>query len=264
MNSNPLLLLAGAAALCALELSCSPASAANIITFDNNATGCGGSVLCSTNSGPLPTGTQGYVETGTTPFNLSTITQWFQIDTDGVSHLANQPVEPLGGAGSFLVKNDTGSTLTTFSLTLTDTFRSSTSSVTFCSGSSGPLCDNFQAGKGAAAPSGASEALSGPDFFSCTNGSAMGGFPCASTGGQAAANFEPDMVTFTWSGLNIASGATFDITFASWNNSAFAVPAPLIGRGLPVLLAFGGILFGVRLLERRKKRSPGHPAHSIA
>jgi hypothetical protein len=33
-----------------------------------------------------------------------------------------------------------------------------------------------------------------------------------------------------------------------------AVPAPLIGRGLPVLLAVGGMLFGAKLLERRGKR----------
>jgi hypothetical protein len=33
-----------------------------------------------------------------------------------------------------------------------------------------------------------------------------------------------------------------------------AVPAPLIGRGLPVLLAVGGALFGAKLLERRKTR----------
>jgi hypothetical protein len=33
------------------------------------------------------------------------------------------------------------------------------------------------------------------------------------------------------------------------------VPAPSIGRGLPVLLAVGGILFGAELLKRGKKRS---------
>ena len=35
-----------------------------------------------------------------------------------------------------------------------------------------------------------------------------------------------------------------------------AVPAPLIGRGLPVLLAVGGLLFGAKLLERIKKLRP--------
>jgi hypothetical protein len=33
------------------------------------------------------------------------------------------------------------------------------------------------------------------------------------------------------------------------------VPAPSIGRGLPVLLAVGGLLFGAKLLERGRRRS---------
>jgi hypothetical protein len=33
-----------------------------------------------------------------------------------------------------------------------------------------------------------------------------------------------------------------------------AVPAPLIGRGLPAVLAFAGVLFGAKLLERSGKR----------
>jgi hypothetical protein len=36
--------------------------------------------------------------------------------------------------------------------------------------------------------------------------------------------------------------------------AAVPVPAPLIGRGLPVLLAMGEILFGAKLLERGKRR----------
>ena len=178
------------------------ADAANIITFHNNPTSCGGSTLCSTN------GTLGYG--GTLPFNLSTIGSWFQITPDGISHLPGQPAEPNGGAGQFLVINDTGISITSFSLTLTDTFTSSTASVHACGSS---ICDNFQAGKGAGEPGSASEALSGPSFFSCTNGGAPG---CSSTGGQAAADFQPNTVTFSWSGLNaIAPGSTFDITFAS-------------------------------------------------
>jgi len=62
--------------------------------------------------------------TGTLPFNLSTINSWFQIDTDGVSHLAGQPVDPNGGAGHFRVINDTGHIVTSLSLTLTDMFTS--------------------------------------------------------------------------------------------------------------------------------------------
>jgi hypothetical protein len=33
-----------------------------------------------------------------------------------------------------------------------------------------------------------------------------------------------------------------------------AVPAPLIGRGLPVLIAVGGVFFGAKLVERRRNR----------
>jgi hypothetical protein len=38
-------------------------------------------------------------------------------------------------------------------------------------------------------------------------------------------------------------------------NQISAVPEPPIGRGLPVLLAVGGILFGTKMLERGTKRS---------
>src|SRR5215470_19670234 len=48
------------------------AHAANIITFDNNATACGGATLCSFN------GMLGY--TGTLPFDYSTLSSWFQIE----------------------------------------------------------------------------------------------------------------------------------------------------------------------------------------
>jgi hypothetical protein len=243
----------GAFALAAMTALTTPqARAANIITFDNNANSCGGSVICSTN------GTTGYLNNGTgQAFDLSTINSWFQIDVDGVNHLTatQTQAEPDGGAGAFLVKNDAGSTVTTFSLTLTDTFNSSTSSVTFCSGSSGPECDNFQANKGSAAPSGASEALSGPDFFSCTNGSAMNGFPCDSTAGEAAANFMPNSVTYTWSGLNILAGTSFDITFASWQgpqnaNDVFPTPVSTPEPGSLALLGFGLAAYG--FVRRRR------------
>jgi len=69
--------------------------------------------MCSTN------GTAGY--TGTKPFNVTTIDQWFQIDTTGTSLIPGQPVEPDPIAGQFLVVNNTGKTLTNFSLTLAET-----------------------------------------------------------------------------------------------------------------------------------------------
>jgi hypothetical protein len=48
--------------------------------------------------------------------------------------------------------------------------------------------------------------------------------------------------------------ATLDTTFTP------SVPAPPIGRGLPVLLAAGGILFGAKLWDRGKRRSSLGPA----
>jgi hypothetical protein len=165
-------ILVGISATAVLAVASMPqARAANIITFPSGDNSCGGAVMCSTTGGPLPVGTQGYVLSGNIPFNLSTINQWFQINPDGVtSLLPNQPAEPLKDSGNFFVINDTGVTITSFSLTIRDTFTSSTPSVTFCTGSSGPLCDNFQANKGPGEPGTATEALSGPDFFSCTNG----------------------------------------------------------------------------------------------
>lgn len=54
------------------------------------------------------------------------------------------------------------------------------------------------------------------------------------------------------------SGGLFKLSNVAGDTSTFtAVPAPLIGRGPPVLLAVGGVLFGAKLLERsRKGRSP--------
>ena len=51
-------------------------------------------------------------------------------------------------------------------------------------------------------------------------------------------------------------GLTFsgDDELSGVGTAGVAVPAPLIGRGLPVLLAVGGILFGAKLLERSKTR----------
>jgi hypothetical protein len=51
---------------------------------------------------------------------------------------------------------------------------------------------------------------------------------------------------------------TYEWTWGTGANQNFtleigAVPAPLIGRGLPVLLAVAGLLFGAKLLERGKR-----------
>lgn len=55
--------------------------------------------------------------------------------------------------------------------------------------------------------------------------------------------------TYTWSWGNGADADSFTLQIGP-----AAVPAPLIDRGLPVLLAVGGLLFGAKLLERCKRR----------
>jgi hypothetical protein len=65
----------------------------------------------------------------------------------------------------------------------------------------------------------------------------------------------------TFSSLGVRPG-TYEWTWGSGTHAdsftlqigAAAVPAPPIGRGLPVLLAVGGLLFGAKLLERGKRR----------
>ena len=227
------------------------ASAANIITFADKANSCGGAVMCSSN------GTTGYFNNGMgQAFDLSTINSWFQIDTSGTNKLATQTeAEPDGGAGGFLVINNTGMTVTTFSLTINDSFTSSTPSVHFCSGSSGPLCDNFQVNKGAL--TGTSESLSGPDFFSCSNGT-QAGQTCTSSAGSAAADFTPGNVTYTWNGLNLAANETFDITFASWQSGNVGVITPGAQSAVPepsplslVAAGLGLLGFGISLKASR-------------
>ena len=105
--SNILVGISAAAVLAAVSMP--QARAANIITIADNPTSCGGATLCSFD------GTLGY--TSTQPFNLSTIGSWFQIDVTNpaVSYLPGQPPEPNGGAGNFLVINNTGQIVTSLS-----------------------------------------------------------------------------------------------------------------------------------------------------
>jgi hypothetical protein len=210
--------------------------AQNIITFGANPNTCGGAVICSTN------GTTGYLINGTgEAFDLSTINSWFQIDTNGVNQLTSTQTEaePDMGAGGFRVVNNTGSAVTSFSLTLTDTFTSSTSSVTNCGGSSGPMCDKFTAHGGSGTYSVNTE-LSGVDWFSCTQGTTVG-MTCTGGSGGVAAKFTSGTVTYSWvvTGGGIPAGAVFDISFSSWNNNGLTViPEPnsalLFGTGLLV------------------------------
>jgi hypothetical protein len=71
-----------------------------------------------------------------------------------------------------------------------------------------------------------------------------------------------DTMTFdntTFTGLGVTPG-TYEWTWGSGLTAdsftlqigPVAVPAPLIGHGLSVLLAVGGLLFGAKLLERSK------------
>jgi hypothetical protein len=78
------------------------------------------------------------------------------------------------------------------------------------------------------------------------------------SGGTVGTLNMPGAPPWTWdfTGANIPAGANFDLQFGSFNthDHLSTVPAPVIGRGFPVLLAVGGILFGAKLLERSKKR----------
>lgn len=197
----------------------------NIITIADNPTGCGGSVICSTN------GTSGYVGAGGQAFDLSSINSWFQIGT------AAQPMT----AGQFLVTNDTGAVVTTLSLTLTTAFNALTPSVVPCTGLElGQLCDNFQAHPGATNYF-TNTGFSGPNIDSCAGSACTG-----SVKGGTSANFAPGSVTYNWfagTGTGIPIGATFDITFASWNTAVSTnVPEPsslgLLAAGLFGLLSF--------------------------
>jgi hypothetical protein len=71
--------------------------------------------------------------------------------------------------------------------------------------------------------------------------------------------------------VTLTGGDPYDLWYTAANGTpeilvtnTVTVPAPPIGRGLPVLLAVGGILFGAKLWERSKRRSPLETAASHA
>jgi hypothetical protein len=239
----------GALAVAAMiALPMPQARAGNIITVANSgmSTSCGGSVMCSTN------GTTGYLINGTgMAFDLSTIDSWFQIDTETPTPINHLPAtqteaEPDGGAGMFLVFNDTGMTQSSLTLTLTDTFNSSTAgdgNSTQCAPNGTPCQSLFGTNRQYNRFQ-----LSGPEFDTCQTGTQVGNTCNNGTGSNAAAWFSPSQVTYTWekgtSGTGIAAGAYFEISFASGptGNSAFptpTVPEPsslaLLGAGLAAL-----------------------------
>jgi hypothetical protein len=63
--------------------------------------------------------------------------------------------------------------------------------------------------------------------------------------------FNPGASFPTTDGLFVLNTVPNAVTFTA---TTAAVPAPLIGRGLPIFLVVGGVLFGVKLLERSSKR----------
>ncbi len=220
------------------------AHTANIIGFADNATSCGGATLCATNGTATTGGTLGY--NGSNPFSLSTITSWFQIDScsgsnsncsavGGVSLLAGQPAQTMN-SGDFLVVNNTGAVLTSFSLTLNDSFTNTTS------GASGsPPTENFQI-HGGAANYFTNLTLTGPD--------------CVAACATVSANFTAGTITYNWSAgtdAGIPVGATFDLNFASWNNDVSAVTAvPEPSTWAMMLLGIAGLGF---VASRRRRKS---------
>jgi hypothetical protein len=59
----------------------------------------------------------------------------------------------------------------------------------------------------------------------------------------------PGQYVWTWGSGATADSFTLDI-------GPVSVPAPVIGQGLPVVLAIGCVLLGARLSERNRKRHP--------
>jgi hypothetical protein len=215
-------------------LVAAPATAANILTFADNATSCGGSTICSTN------GTTGYTLLSSgQAFDLSTVQQWFQIDTDGLNHLATQSMaEPKGGAGAFLVLNDTGALLNTFAITLTGTISSSTPSAVACGG--GNYCVNYQIADGAA------------HLF---NTLTISGPACVTNCGTNSANATSGLLTYTWSNTDktkgLAAGATANLTFASWDHTVYSPAVPEPSTWAMMLMGFGAIGASMRFRRRR-------------
>jgi hypothetical protein len=100
-----------------------------------------------------------------------------------------------------------------------------------------------------------------PLFYSVTDRNAANtedfdfGLPLHSLIGYAGGPFCSNATApaCTASNLFDLTTSTAGAVLSAGELSLTPVPVPLIGRGLPVLLAFGGILFGAKLLERRKR-----------
>jgi hypothetical protein len=99
--------------------------------------------------------------------------------------------------------------------------------------------------------------FSGPDNFSTVNFQLYLGGNLEATSASLTTSSTPTFLASGYSGLvdNVVVTDSFaEDVFAMDNVTYTTVPAPPIGRGLPVLLTAGGMLFGAKLLERSKKR----------
>jgi len=77
------------------------------------------------------------------------------------------------------------------------------------------------------------------------------------------ADSAPTVADMTEPSMLLTGGKVYDLWYTAANGlpevletSFTAVPAPPIGHGLPVVLAIAGILFGAKLWDRSKRRSP--------
>jgi hypothetical protein len=87
------------------------------------------------------------------------------------------------------------------------------------------------------------------NVFQTSGGGVEFGTYLATDGG----NFQFSNLDLTGQLINTDGHIQF-VSGSSISGVPFGVPAPLIGHGLLVLLAVGGMLFGARLLERGKRR----------
>jgi hypothetical protein len=178
------------------------------------------------------TGATGFL--GVNPFTNATVTLTMNNNTSTVTKDTSQPEPIYDNVGTLTLSISNGETATF----ITDTFEAS---------------DNQNTTSGnPAAGFGDVNAANRAILFT-TNAIAFSSYNLQTAIGPitgTAVNFSARQAFPTNEGSFILTTATGTATFTA----TVAVPAPLIGRGLPVVLACSGILFGTGLLERSRKR----------